>query len=342
MSRSIFFFNKNKAETTSTRKEKRKGNSTRGVIFESDFSEISPHVLPNASLPSKIPIGNWSGHKSPTNNEIIIEENAGLRGEKNAARFDYNPGQSNPTLSLYKHFEGNTYQELFIRLHFKLSDGFVIGSYDGNNGYWKFLRLWQNITFRDVWSENNPTTATGKTRYVVCTNTHSKTGSPFIQRLKPSVAANYKSVEGSSVNGQRYKYQYFPHSETTSGGYWDQHIGDQDSTGALTDPQTWHTIEYQIKLSDVGENNGFMNIWIDDIQQNPWGHIVAQGGALTDILPTPPSNHLATEVSNGGFTMITVMDNMANISSEWGTTQHSFWLNDVVISKQRIGHIYKV
>jgi hypothetical protein len=301
------------------------------LLFESDFSG-SPlgSIVQTTNIPVKAPTaGGFDGYNvSPNSDMQIVDDGAGR-----VLRLEYNPGQSQPSLSLYKHLGDETnLQEIYLEMEIKWSDGFVIGTYDGNNGYHKIYRAWQNTTFDGSWSgEANRGYVVGNYNYEKATG---------IQRPCLSVTGAWKDDNESnngSVNGPRVVQQYwggYNQADKTT-GHLEPHTGSQNGDAALPVRQVYHKFQWRIKLAQPGQADGYLEMWIDGIKQRPFTHPTAKSGASQTEVNASDPNRLFTE-SKGGFKLLTLFDNMQFVSSEW-TEQHYLFLKSVKVSTEFIG-----
>jgi hypothetical protein len=126
-----------------------------------------------------------------------------------------------------------------------------------------------------------------------------------------------------------------------AGGAWRVRHGSGQDRGLVDTPQTWHTVEWRFNCSSTDTaNDGIWQMWFDGVEQTP------PAAATTPKVPTQSVDQASTAdslitVAQSGFNMLTVFDNLAGVSNQWDTNEGGYWLNDVVISRNRIGHTYQ-
>jgi hypothetical protein len=306
--------------------------------------------------------------------EFRIEAGVGESGQGNACVLDYvdrrdNSIASQPTVALGKHLTGdqNTgFDELYVRYKVRLPDGWAAGDDSGSTlPYWKWMRLWQNTTPSQPggnWTENRVDS------YYIVTNFGGSPNEPWGVDINSTWGRPYDSDDQGSAGGPRVAgdwYQGLPtedHAITSGyfehvGGNWDSNEGPV-TRGAwelgsdytlLNAGQTWHTIEYRFKLAtgqptNEGELNwdGVLEVWFDGVKQIGLPNTEFSGSAW------PPHNNndsapgLPTTRVGSGLNWIGIFDNMAVWNTRWLTHSGLVYLDDVVVSTQRIRHDYVV
>ena len=349
------------------------------IIFETDFSEDIGYSLTNTG-PFEIdnlPTG-WDGAKASQNNRIEVIEDPEI-APKPVLKLSWDPAVTQPTTSLLKHLTGNDqtgYDELYIRYHvrlpdnFKASDGAVIN-------HWKWGRLWQNTpNLQQVldgdprgWNENRVDSF-----YVVWNWNGGVTSTDINAQWGANSGTN---LEKGSAGGPGYLVGYFRSSvepttqpgyfRSVGGGDWDFYTdGDAptaEQAGSLRNQdQSWHTIEYRFKLaSALGANDGVFEVWIDGVKQDDGGadgirryeganfhsNIDSNEQGWTELwafVGASVETGIPTIRHGSGFNFFTFFDNMVSWNSQWGEAgvEGGIYVNDLIISTERIGHEYVV
>lgn len=339
-----------------------------GIIFETNFANDGAYAQTQA------PHGDWvdvqdnppegfAGVVTDVNGRVYGVPGSGVDGSV-AMKIEYGDQKSDPENMLYLHLTGdrNTgYPELYIRYNVRFPEGYTIGNPSADDiPFWKWLRLWQNTGPTEPggdWSENRADSG-----YVV--NNWSGEATYGYRTKHTFSAAVGSNLAAGSNGGERYSsdwYNGIPADFTQAPGYFNaMGGGDWDFNPTtrqfVNSPQTWHTIEWRFKLaSSPTANDGVFQIWYDGVEQTPLQSISPGGGApvLGDLavngIPTPPI------APSNGWNMLTVFDNMSgNVHSEWdaphigaGETRNpediknGIFLNDLVVSTDRIGHDYQ-
>lgn len=316
--------------------------SLSGIIFEDDFSDTGVGWTAsntNGSYATDVNLKNWSFYKAPsTSTASLGTVSGGLNGTP-MMRIGYQwGGGASQAMVLGKHLTGDKnkgYNELYIRYTVKLDTAFRAG--DGTQNYWKWFRLFQDITPGNINNEGE-NDAPQDTRFIVATasNNPPKWGGMF-----------NTNRNNASVDGQSYKIYFNPENcETTSSGCFEAIPGWRfnNSTGILDNPtpQNWHTLEWHIKLSDndcntsgTGSENGIFEMWIDGVKQTS-SLKYSQKNGETKICSAIP-----TMQYQGGINWINVFDNMGGWSDTWISARYVY-LDNVVISDSYIGPNYVV
>lgn len=346
-----------------------------GVIFESNFENDGAYDQTQAPHGDWVdvqdnPPEGFAGVVVTNNGRVYGVPGSGVGGSV-AMKIEYASGASAPENMLYVHLTGDAntgYDELYIRYNVRFPEGIMIGDPSSEDiPYWKWGRLWQNSGPTEPggnWSENRVDSG-----YVVWNFSGTDTYGLF-NEIVYSAATGNDLVMGSN-GGERYSstwYQGIPADFRTAPGYFDA-VGvlpgdpptldrgwhfDQETRLMVNSPQQWHTIEWHFKLaSNATSNDGVVQVWFDGVEQIP----PVQGRSsnapyMADLLPTEmPTPPIAP---SNGWNLVTIFDNMAPQWHEFwdephagtGETRHAeqikngIFLNDVVISTQRIGHDY--
>lgn len=322
------------------------------IIFEDDFSNDVGWVASNTQSSNVesasasgcygnqgcvAPPSKWSAYSvGAASQDLRILAGAGRNG-KAGLRYGWGMGAAQRlALRLNKHLTGNQntgYDELYIRYEVKFDDGWSAGN-GTNIGYWKWFRLWQ---FR-------PPTGI---------NQHGENAAPYdahfiignLSVLPPSwslaIADNPNYAHGGVDNP--YWHLMFDGTSTCSTCGHFESINNWDfnnSTGAfLNDPQTWHFVEWHIKLSTGtgncdGTENGIYELWLDGVRQTAplriSEHYGIQAGC-NDVFPQTKYQ--------GGINYFIMFDNMDDWASTW-TTDKYLYMNNVVVSTAPIGTSY--
>lgn len=320
-----------------------------GVIFESDFSADAGYRQTNVGLwnggsndPTEPPTG-WDGVKATGNSVIEVVEGAGVDGS-NALRLAWDPASSQPTISLGKHLTGDAatgHDELYVRYHVRLPNGFKAGDDGDRIFYWKWGRLWQNTSPGigepgGAWTENRADSG-----YVVWNFGGNVPYTDVNAVWSENTGAN---LADGSAGGERQGVDFFVSGsdQHSAPGYfeslWDLNTTDrpgflEDNTG-----QSWHTIEYRFRLaSSPTADDGEFEMWWDGVSQGQWTGISAEGGA-------PERTGIPTARMGSGWNFLVLFDNLAGWNEDWNDAGVDGWIdvNDVVISTERIGHTYEV
>ncbi len=316
------------------------------IIFETNFSNDVGWSPPVASVwqTSDLPTG-WSGFKRPANSTVDVIEDASAVGGY-ALRLGYQIGTTVSALTLGKHLtrdKDTGYTELYVRYHVKFGTNWKSGTHGSDTQYWKWGRFWQYRTPTGTadWSENF---GDKDTRYVLWT---------FTGKPSPYIACTASdNVNGNSASGQFVRLDWALDPET-EGHFetiddWDINRTSDGNAGLFDlypTAQTWHFIEYRVKLSSDGapsEGDGVFEVWIDGAKQPKWGRITNKNGASG-------FTELPTKQYQGGMNWFTCFDNMSKWSLAWdseppvGDTGVKFiYVSDIVISDSAIGTSYVV
>lgn len=324
-----------------------------GILFETDFSADSGYRVQSVNLwngggngPVQPPRG-WDAVKATGRSVISVVPGEGISG-KNALKIEWDAQLSQPTVSLVKHLSGTTasgHDELYIRYHVKLPDNFKAGSDAKYIPYWKWGRLWQN------------TSPTGKPRANSLTENRPNSGyvvwgfggaSPYTMMSAVWSENSGPNLGKGSAGGERQGVDYFVSGANASlqDGYFES-MGDGDWKFDRRNPgflasrnQSYHTVEFRFKLatSDDAED-GVFEMWWDGKKQSRWTRLGAGSG------PSVPQRRGIPTIRRGsGFNLFTMFDNMTGWNRDWGHAGVDGYIlvNDVVVSKQRIGHEYVV
>ncbi|MGK0440786.1 MAG: hypothetical protein ACJA0N_000581 [Pseudohongiellaceae bacterium] len=324
-------------------------SSLAAVIFESDFSSDSGYSISNANLAdtNNAPSG-WDSVIAEGKSSIEVISGEGLNG-KNALKLAWDPNLTQPTIRLMKHLTGdiNTgYDELYIRYHVRFPNNFKAGDGTSTLPYWKWGRLWQNTspTIRSSWTENRV-----DSHYVVWNFGGSPTYGIY---TNVTVGANTgNNLASGSAGGDRYKIDYYNgitdfslangFFQNVGNGKWDIDWSANPGhfvTYTNNQSQTWHTIEYHIKLAtSTTSNDGIWEMWFDGEYQGDWVRIKELGGA-------PPLNGIPTAKYGSGFNFFVFFDNMTSWNKHWSQdgVDGFIYVNDVIVSDSYIGPTYLV
>ena len=314
-----------------------------GIVFETNWANdtgISEFNDDQYSQPTTL--WGWDARKQSRGGGIdIVPE--GVDGT-NALRITYpDANTTQPTWSLQKHLTNidasRGFEELYIRYKFKLPDNFRAG--DGQKmTYWKWLRLYQNT---GAWTENREDSGFAVSNF--------GGNPPYGPHTGMEVPANEgENLDSGSAGGERYSAEWYksgvPTDEST--GHF-EHIGASgpgvkgdlafDANGWLENtPQTWHTIEWRLKLSTSATAwDGIYEIWFDGVLQNPFVRWEEKGGA-----PAPVNHTNMPTMKRSGYNFFTFFDNMVEWHKHWADADVDgrILINDVVVSTERITHEY--
>ena len=322
------------------------------VIFETNFANDAGFTASgiNFEQTAGAPEG-WTGIKT---NQGRFDGVAGEgEGGSVAMKITYPQTTTPLATSLYKHLTGNQntgLDEVYIRYKLRLPNNFKAGRAATSLPYWKWGRLWQNTPTTPGWTEQRTNS------YYIVWNWGD--GLPIWGiRNGITMAENLNQTStGSTGTSPRVNAQWYNGvsgdangTHINEPGMWDavgvgawefDHSSGSDTRLLLNNTsQTWHTIEWRFKLSSTDTaNDGVFQVWFDGVEQVPPLNVDAPDQAIDQ--PMGP-NSLIT-AAKPGFNMLTVFDNMANWSLDWGVggVANHIWINDVVIASNRIGHDY--
>ena len=308
------------------------------VIFQDDFSTSANWAATVFGVPQMWGAGNpipggWDGYRCESNGDLRVLAGAGENGS-NALRIGYRVGASQAgALTLYKHLTGGDastgYPEIYVRMRMRYADDWLFGN-GTNQVIHKWFRAWQNIGY----GEPNMSETAHDTGYVIATQHSSKTAN--VMHYFHSLTCNYQSDPGHSVNGPSISYDYYPYQAGSNQGFVDNTVGPVNtSNGSIPSPQLWHTYEWRLRLSEIGQADGIYELWVDGVKQIAPTRIRTNYGALED------GAGLTTEKRSGGFNLFLLFDNIQGAANYW-PDQKYLYVDNVVISEQPIGLGYQV
>ncbi|MEM9190028.1 MAG: hypothetical protein AAGF12_12670 [Myxococcota bacterium] len=318
-----------------------------GIVFETNFAQDGDYQRSGGGLWNfdDVPTG-WDGVRT-NQGTIRGVEGAGVGGSV-AMKFEWPAGGTAAATSLGKHLTGDRstgYADLYIRYNMRLPDGFRAGRDGVALPFWKWGRLWQNTGLAGSgWTERRPDSyyivwnwGSGLPRWGI------RNGLTFGENLNtddrgcaggPRTSTNWY-VSGSDRRGHHVVFD--GHWDSVGGGAWEF---DHASRDLLTRPgQGWHTFEWHFRLSSTDTaNDGEFQVWFDGVEQfcpNP----------IEDIdqrVDRPSTTSSLVTAAKPGMNFFTLMDNLAEWSSRWDASgvEGGIYINDVVISTERIGHDY--
>lgn len=324
------------------------------IIFETDFAE-------DGDFYARYQQATWTeiGENKPKGFDGAKAKGSGgyikgMPGEgvdgSVALKFMWDPALGQPTTQLYKHLTGdeNTgYDEVYIRYKIRLPDNFKAGRPELNSiPYWKFGRLWQNtgVATGAKWTENRVDSFYAVWNFGGSDKWGVDAGGTF------SANSGGDLTKGSS-GGPRYSNDYYigagsyetkpGHFRHFGNGAWDFH---SDTRMLKNRNQSWHTIEWRFKLSsNPTSGDGVFQMWFDGVEQVP--DRISQGKAGAPVYdPQLGANANPTAKHGSGYNMLIMFDNMAEWNKDWDEAgiEGGIYVNDLVISTQRIGHDYYV
>ncbi len=317
-----------------------------GVVFETNFVNDGDYYRSGGGLwdYDDVPTG-WDGVR--TNQGTI----RGVSGEgvagSVAMKFEWPSGSTALATSLGKHLTGDAttgYPEVFVRYQVRLPNGFRAGLDGKALPYWKWGRLWQNTGVSSGWTENRTNS------YYIVWNWGSglpKWGIKNNLTFGENLMTNNKGSAGGPRTGTSWYVSGsdVPGYHTGFDGHWD-HVGGGDwefdhTTRDLLDDtnQNWHTFEWRFKLSSTDTaNDGVFQVWFDGVEQFCPNTI----GGIDQPIDQPSTTSSLITAAKPGFNHLTLMDNMATWGRDWGVAgvEGGIYINDVVISTDRIGHNY--
>lgn len=324
------------------------------IVFEDDFSSGLWSTTCINGISTSAPNG-WTGSRCSTGETLEIVSGVGVGG-KNALRIGYTAGSTANAVQLFKHLTGNQntgYNELYIRYKFRFSDNwkwYIDGTAPTSSAYWKWMRLWQNRDPNNntTWSENYPTSTTGDTRYILMELASTGTYRGCFHTIWSD------NVNGNSASGAQWMADWNSGTPTETQGCfggagtgtttgWNaeglhiQQPGDPYPGYFTTYPlgsQTWHTIEWHVKLSTTQAGNGIFQMWLDgNLQDDPDRGRALNGATMASY---------NTISYNGGINLLSLFDNIAGITNDWGSTPRYIYVDNVAISSSYIGPNYVI
>ena len=328
-----------------------------GVIFETNFAndgalDIGQQQSSWTEIGANKPEGFEGALVEGANGRIYGVPGEGLNGTP-ALKMEWDPALGQPVTQLYKHLTGDKttgYDEVYVRYNIRLPNNLQISDPSVDDiPYWKFGRLWQNTgpTAGDAWTENRVDSG-----YAVWN--FGGTATYGVMNKFTYSATTGSNLSQGSAGGERYSMDWYPHStgnpanKSVQPGFWNAvGAGAWDfnpTTRELTDntSQAWHTLEWRFKLSSNStSNDGVLQVWFDGVEQTPPLNI-GPGGGAPDLGSALQPNEIPTApiAPSNGYNMLVVFDNMAYWNENWASTGNGIFLNDVVVSTERIGHDY--
>jgi hypothetical protein len=330
-------------------------NASAEIIFETDFendgsydSDDGDEFIRFTNLPE-----GWDGIRT-NQGTIRGVPNAGVNGSV-ALKFEWPAQGTSLATSLFKHLTGDQstgHQEVYIRYKVRLPNNFQAGSPGQAMAYWKWGRLWQNTGLDGVkWSENRDDS------YYVVWNWGS--GKPrYGMKNGIIMGQNLNTDNKGSAGGPRVGVDWYngiagddPGRHIGAPGMWDNvgagaiefdHEEGSDTRKLLDqNSQTWHTFEWRYKLSSTDTaNDGVFQVWFDGIEQNPPNPT----GTPEHAIDRPMGTNTLVTAAKPGFNFLTLFDNISGWGPHWGDegVEGGIYINDVVVSTNRIGHEYDV
>lgn len=325
-----------------------------GIIFQTNFDEdgafsIGQQQASWTEIGANKPEGFNGALVEGANGAIYGVPGAGLNGTP-ALKMEWDPALGQPVTQLYLHLTGDKatgHNEVFVRYNVRLPNDLQISDpLLDDIPYWKWGRLWQNTgpVAGDAWTENRADSG-----YVVWN--FGGTATYGLMNKFTYAAATGSNLNQGSAGGERYSMDWYngiPANASLAPGYFNAvGAGAWDfnkTTRQLVDntTQSWHTLEWRFRLSSSPTaNDGVVQLWFDGAEQTPPIDIGPGGGAPelgADLTP----NEIPTPVIGSGYNMLVVFDNMAYWNENWGEAGigNGLFVNDVVVSTERIGHDY--
>ena len=322
-----------------------------GLLFETNFKNDEDYSVSNIGLwnggGGKItqPPSGWDGVLVSGNGSIEVLSGEG-KNKSNALKLNWDPDLGQPVAQLAKHLTNDAsagYDEIFVRYHVRLPNKFKAGENASFIPYWKWGRLYQNTTIEKNsngltsgnWTENRV-----DSRYVVW---NFGGGVPYTD-VNVVWGENFgDNLHKGSAGGERQSLDFFVSGsdQHNAPGYfeslWDINVSDRPGELENNTSQTWHTLEFRFKLATTEtSNDGEFQMWWNGVGQGSFSRIRAGGGAPTRTgIPTAKGD-------GSGFNFFVFFDNMAGWNKHWGKdeVEGGIYVNDVVISTERIGHEY--
>lgn len=320
------------------------------VIFQTDFAgDASFSATKQQSwqdVVSNAPLG-FSGALVEGNGRVYGAPGEGVNGSV-AMKFEWDPALGQPVSQLMLHLTDDIstgYDEIYVRYNLRLPNNFKVGIPGVESiPYWKFGRLWQNtdVEAGKSWTENREDSGYAVWNF----GGDEKWGVDAAATFAANTGSNlYKG----SAGGERYMNDFYigvgdyathpGHFNAVGGGAWDF---DPVTRFLRNNDQVWHTIEWRFKLaSSDTANDGVFQMWFDGVEQAP-SKISGKSGApaLADLEP----NEIPTSKIGSGYNFLVIFDNMTKWSGDWDeeSVGNGIYVNDVVVSTNRIGHGYKV
>jgi len=324
--------------------------SSAEIIFESDFSnDGSYYATQQQSSWTKVaenaPSG-FIGALIEGNGKIYGVPGAGIDNSV-AMKFEWDPDLGQPVSQLYLHLTDDKttgYDEVYVRYHVRLPNNIKIGIPGVDDiPYWKFGRLWQNTGTApgDRWTENRSDSGYAVWNFGGTQTWGVDAGGTF-------GANSGSNINQGSAGGERYSNDYYigtgdytkipGHFRAVGDGGWNF---DPETRLLYDKNQQWHTLEWRFKLSSSSSSNdGIFQMWFNGIEQVPVD--IRPGGSAPNLSGLEP-HEIPTTVMGSGYNFLVVFDNMAYWNKEWDKSLegNGIFVNDVVVSTQRIGHDYR-
>ncbi len=343
---------------------------------DASFSHTGPTRFPWSNIGSIHPEG-FDGTLIEGKGKIYGVDGEGMgtnnsNGGSVALKFEW-ADLTQPVTQLFKHLTGNArtgYEEVYVRYNVRLTNAITIGNASKDDlPYWKWGRLWQNTSSypggvgdpdsgAGNWGENRQ-----NSYYVVWNFGGTATWGFYNKAVYGANDLNGVNLSGGSADSARYGVKFYDGSGSrkiyagvkgafgnVGNGAWEFDV----STRKLLNntDQTYHTLEWRFKLaSSQTAGDGVYQSWFDGVEQTPPVSI-SQGklGAHSydpplDPSDIPTSNNSEVDASyntGSGWNFFVLFDNLTAINKDWPITGdgNGIWVNDIVISTERIGDAY--
>ncbi|MEM9860969.1 MAG: hypothetical protein AAF938_05085 [Myxococcota bacterium] len=317
------------------------------MFFETNLAQDSAYRRErSAAVDSDGAPTGWDGVYS-AGGEIRGVPGAGFAGGV-AMKFEWAGGRAAQGVQLIKHLTGareTGYEELFVRYQVRLPDAFRAGRADEALAYWRWGMLlqrrgteprdWGVMGFhpRSIrWQWGNGLPRWGVRQRLIF-------GENFESNRPPMPLAEAGPdwfVSGGDEQGHHRRFD--GHWDRMGAGAWEF---DHQSRQLLSDARTWHTLEWRFRLSSSDtSNDGVFQLWFDGEEQVCPNAIT---GVEQDVDQASTNRSLITAASPG-MNVLMVMGNVAGWNADWGEpgAEGGIYVNDVVVSTERIGHDYVV
>lgn len=311
-------------------------NSFAAVIFEDNFNN-HPNGWEPVEFGTKITGGTnqnpgrnepapWTGYKAGTGASVEIVVGEG-RNDSGALRYGFEPSTTWPGVGLHKWLGPEGYSELYIRFYVRYEQEWNWGL--ASSGYFKVMRLWQNVSTEDVLGISGKTIDDETNRGFMLLLTQNAQGAHPVYEYLCTHNDGLHSA-GGAVS----LLQYYPYNSSSTQGFLENHFGAIDSAGDWTSTQSWHSIELHVKLaSPWPADDGVYELWIDGIKQDKYTNVY-------NAKSTRTYKNMPTEKLGVGINYFILQDNGA-LSKDWPTAYHVFY-DDVVISTTYVGPEYVI
>lgn len=306
------------------------------VLFEDDFNQHTTawitsgaggHQVSGGTIanPGKGEPEGWTGYIDySANNFLGIVLNEGINNSP-CLKIGPEPGNSPfEQVGLVKYLGESGYNEIYIRFYVKIDADWRWGNgTGGSQGYWKWLRIWQNVTDEEVAGQTGNLSSEENRGHVIVEldDDDYQTFDPYFKFRTDDTDPNHDSVQsltaGHNVSGWSYDWG-------TDRGFIENLMDTSiDGSGYWSSAPEWHCFEIYIKLTGTyGGSGGVIQIWFDGVLQD-WPRHYSKGSSLP------------TGIYGNGINYIGLFDNGSG-NQYWPGLRY-VWVDNVVISTTYIG-----